>query len=56
VVDSLHSLTMIREVGPREADTLLRVVVVFCQTMRVEDHQGAADMKVAAHIAPVVGF
>ena len=56
VVESLHSLMMIREVGLMEADTLARVLVVSCQTMQVEARQEAADTKVAAHLVPVVGL
>lgn len=55
-VGSLSSLMTIREVGRPEVDILLHVVVVSCQTMKVEDRQEAAGMKVAAHLVPVVGF
>lgn len=55
-VGSLSSLMTIREVGRPEVDILLHVVVVSCQTMKVEDRQEAAGMKVAAHLVSVVGF
>lgn len=56
VVGSLSSLMMIREVGRMEVDIPVHVVVVSCQTMRVEDHQVVAGMMVAARLVPVVGF
>jgi hypothetical protein len=55
-VESLNSLMMAREVGPMEVDIVLRVVVVSCLTMKVEDHQAVVGMKVAAHLVQVVGF
>ena len=55
-VDSLHSLMKILEVGLTEANTLPYVVVISYPTMQAEGRQGAADMKVAAHFVPVVGF
>jgi len=57
VVGSPHSLMMIREVGPREANIPLHVVVVVSyRTKQVEGHQEGAGMKAAAHLVPVVGF
>jgi hypothetical protein len=48
---------MIREVGPREANIPLHVVVVVSyRTKQVEGHQEGAGMKAAAHLVPVVGF
>ena len=55
-VGSPSSRLMIREVGRTEVDSLLGVVVVSCQTMKVEDHQEEADMMVAAHLVPVFGL
>ena len=55
-VGSPSSLTTIREVGRAEVNILLDIVVVSCQTMKVEDHQAAAGMKVAARLVPVFGF
>ena len=48
-------LTMIREAGLMVEDTLLRNAGISCRTMTAEDLE-AADMKVAAHLVPVVGF
>jgi hypothetical protein len=55
-VGSPSSLMMIREVGRMEVDILVHVVVVSCRTMKVGDHQEAAGMTGAAHLAQVVGF
>ena len=55
-VGSPSSLTTIREVGRAEVNILLDIVVVSCQTMKVEDHQEAAGRMEAAHRVPVVGF
>ena len=54
-VGSRSLLTTILEVGRAEVDILLDVVVVSCRTMKVEGHQEAAGMKVAAHLVQIVG-
>ena len=55
-VGSPSSLMTIREVGRTEVDILLDVVVVSCQTMKVESRQEAAGMRVVAHLVQAFGF
>ena len=55
-VGSPSSLMTIREVGRTEVDILLDVVVVSCQTMKVEGRQEAAGMRVVARLVQAFGF
>jgi hypothetical protein len=55
-VGSLSSLMMILEGGRMEVDILPHVVAISYPTVKMEGHQEAADIKMAARHVPVFGL